>query len=60
MDIKRVSNTAKQPPKSVQLQAGRSEGKPKSMLQLYQNQRENKIKKPKLPCWLNYKKAIAL
>ena len=28
-----------------------------SSLQLHQNQRENKIKKPKLAYWLNYNKA---
>ena len=39
-------------------EAGRLEGKPKSSLQLCQNQKENKIKKSKLACWFNYAGSI--
>ena len=41
-------------------EAGRLERKPKSSLQLHQNQRENKLKKSKLAYWLNYNKATIL
>ena len=41
-------------------EAERLERKPKSSLQLRQNQRENKIKKSKLAYWLNYNKAAIL
>ena len=41
-------------------EAGRLDRKPKSSLQLHQNQRENKIKKSKLAYWLNYHKAEIL
>ena len=47
MDLKRVSKTARLP-----AEAGRLEEKPKSSLQLCQNQRKNKIKKSKLAYWL--------
>ena len=56
-----MSNIAQLPTKpDTVAEARRLQRKPKSSLQLCQNQRENKIKKSKLAYWLNYNKAVIL